>query len=148
MVLFSNKSDDDPRQLAQEVKKMENEAISSIVDKAMTITGEIHFQGKARIDGVIEGNIDGEHLVLSEEGVIKGNVKVVSFNCYGSITGDIKADIVTARKKSKISGSLNTKSLAVEPGACIQGEIAASLPQQKEEKLLPDSAKTPAKIKK
>ncbi len=110
----------------QQIQKVDNEAISSIIDKSMTITGEISFKGKARIDGVIIGNIKGEHLILSESGKIEGDITVSSFNCYGTIQGNIKADILTARKDCSIQGKLEAGSLTVEPGAALQGEIKAS----------------------
>ena len=110
----------------QQIQKVDNEAISSIIDKSMTITGEISFKGKARIDGVIIGNIKGEHLILSESGKIEGDIAVSSFNCYGTLQGNIKADILTARKDCSIQGKLEAGSLTVEPGAALQGEIKAS----------------------
>lgn len=110
----------------QEMKKVEGEAISSIIDKSMTVTGEISFKGKARIDGTINGNIKGEHLILSESGKITGDITVSSFNCYGSLEGNIKADMLTARKNCSIHGKLEAVSLTVEPGAAIQGEIKAA----------------------
>lgn len=110
----------------QEMKKVESEAISSIIDQSMTITGEISFKGKARIDGTVNGNINGEHLILSENGQIKGDVKVISFNCYGSHEGNIEADILTARKNCSILGKIEAGSLTVEPGAALQGEIKAA----------------------
>lgn len=109
----------------QEMKKIDSEAISSIVDKSMTIKGEVSFKGKARIDGIITGNIDGEHLILSETGRIVGDIQVSSFNCYGSIEGNITADMLIARKNCAIHGKLEADSLTVEPGASIQGEIKA-----------------------
>ena len=57
----------------------------------MKIKGEISFKGKARIDGQIDGNIDGEHLVLSESGVITGDINASSFICQGKVEGNIKA---------------------------------------------------------
>ena len=110
----------------QEMKNIESEAISSIIDKSMTITGEISFKGKARIDGTINGNIQGEHLILSESGSVTGDITVSSFNCYGSLEGNIKADMLTARKNCSIQGKLEAVSLTVEPGAAIQGEIKAA----------------------
>jgi cytoskeletal protein CcmA (bactofilin family) len=110
----------------QEMKKVESEAISSIIDKSMTITGEITFKGKARIDGTINGNIDGEHLVLSETGKVVGDITVSSLNCYGVLEGNVKAGMLTARKDSSIKGKLEAESLTVEPGASIQGEIRAA----------------------
>lgn len=115
----------------QEMKKVESEAISSIIDKSMTITGEISFKGKARIDGTVNGNIEGEHLILSESGQIKGDIKVVSFNCYGNIEGNIKANMLTARKSCSIKGKLEAGSLTVEPGAAIKGEIQVAVQELK-----------------
>jgi cytoskeletal protein CcmA (bactofilin family) len=107
----------------QEMKKVESEVISSIIDKSVVIKGEIAFKGKARIDGTIDGNITGEHLVLSETGIITGDIRVTSFNCYGKIEGNIQADMLTARKNCSITGKLDAFSLTVEPGAAIHGEL-------------------------
>lgn len=111
----------------QEMKKVESEVISSIIDKSMIITGGITFKGKARIDGVINGNIEGEHLVLSETGRINGDIIVSSFNCYGIIEGNVRTNMLTARKNCSISGKLEAGSLTVESGAAIQGEIKVAI---------------------
>lgn len=119
--MFKSKDD-----LDKEVQKAENEAISSIVDQSMSISGELAFKGKTRIDGTINGNITGEHLVLSKSGKIIGDVKVRSFICHGSIDGNISADIVTARKGCVIQGKLEAGNLTVEPGATLDGEVKTS----------------------
>ncbi len=137
MSLF-NKSSDDMDKITEEIKKVENEAITSIIDKNMTVIGEIHFSGKARIDGMIEGNLRGEHLILSETGKIQGDIQVTSFNCYGAVKGDVKAEILSARKDCKISGKLSAKALSVEPGACIEGDIKSGAASQTKERLLPE----------
>lgn len=117
-----NKGGDD-----QEMQKVESEAVASIIDKTMVITGGIAFKGKARIDGVINGNIEGEHLVLSESGRINGDINVTSFNCYGKIEGNVKTSMLTARKNCSMNGKLEAASLTVESGAAIQGEIKVTL---------------------
>lgn len=115
----------------QEMKKVESEAISSIIDKSMTINGEITFKGKARIDGTINGNIEGEHLILSESGKINGDITVASFNCYGHLEGNIKANMLTARKSCSIIGKLEAGSLTVEPGAALKGEVQVAAQELK-----------------
>lgn len=112
--------------LEKELQKAENETISSIIDKTMSVSGEIAFKGKTRIDGTINGNISGEHLILSEAGKIIGDIKVSSFICHGSIEGNIKANLVTARKGCTIHGKLEAGSLTVEPGATLDGEVRAA----------------------
>jgi len=122
-----------PESVEQEMQKVENEAISSIIDKNMTVKGDISFKGKARIDGIINGNIEGEHLILSETGKVTGDVSVSSLNCYGSLDGNVKANILTARKNCSIHGKLIAESLTVEPGAAIEGEIKAATKEAKTE---------------
>lgn len=112
--------------LEKELHKAESETISSIIDKSMSVSGEISFKGKTRVDGTVNGDMEGEHLVLSESGSITGDIRVSSFVCHGSITGNIKANLVNARKGCYIHGSLEAVSLSVEPGAAIDGEVRAA----------------------
>lgn len=92
----------------------------------MTITGEMSFKGKTRIDGEIIGNITGEHLILSKDGKINGDIKVSSFICQGNFTGNVETKILTARKDCYIQGKIIAGNLTVEPGASLEGEIKAA----------------------
>ncbi len=121
--MFGSKKED----MEKEMEKVEGEAISSIIDSSMTITGEISFKGKTRIDGEIIGNINGEHLVLSKDGKVHGDIKVSSFICQGTFTGNIETKLLTAKKGSSIHGKITAGSLTVEPGASIDGEIKAAI---------------------
>ncbi len=112
------------------MKKVEGEAISSIIDSSMALTGELVFKGKAKIDGKIKGNIQGDNLILSESGQVEGDVTVKSFNCFGSLTGNVKTEILIARKGCSLQGKLEAGSLTVEPGARIEGEIKAAAKDQ------------------
>jgi len=116
--MFKNKDN-----LEKQIQKVESETISSIVDQNMAISGELSFKGKTRIDGAVTGNITGEHLILSQSGVINGDISVSSFVCHGSIEGNVNADIVTARKGSSIHGRVTAANLVVEPGAALDGEV-------------------------
>lgn len=119
--MFSSKKDKgDPE---REMHKAENETITSVIDKSMSISGELSFKGKTRIDGTVNGDITGEHLILSESGTITGDIDVSSFICQGSIEGNITAKLVTAKKGCSIHGKLEAGSLSVEPGAAIDGEV-------------------------
>ena len=109
--------------LEKQIQKVESETISSIVDQNMTISGDVSFKGKTRIDGSVNGTIAGEHLILSQSGVIVGDITVSSFVCHGTIEGNVTADIVTARKGSSIQGRVETANLVVEPGAALDGEV-------------------------
>lgn len=115
------------------MQRAESEAISSIIDESMTVSGELTFSGKTRIDGTLNGNVTGEHLVLSETGKVTGDITVCSFNCFGTLEGNVRANIITARKNCIIHGKLEAGSLTVEPGAIIDGEIKAATKELSEQ---------------
>jgi cytoskeletal protein CcmA (bactofilin family) len=119
--MFGKKED-----IEKEIQKVEGEAISSIIDGSMTLTGEISFKGKTRIDGIINGNIQGEHLILSKAGKINGDITVSSSICQGAFTGNLETKILTAKKGCSIHGKIIAGSLTVEPGASLEGEIKAA----------------------
>lgn len=121
-----------------------NEAISSVICKNMRITGEINFTGKARIDGTIDGNIKGEHLILSESGKVHGDLELISLVCHGSVEGNIRAQEVTIHTKAILHGNLSADNLSVEPGAKLSGEISAAAQQKQVKPVAPQVAPQPA----
>lgn len=124
MPLFNKKNN-----LNQESIKASKEVITSILSKDMQISGEIRFKGKTRIDGLVEGNMKGEHLILSETGKIIGDIDVDSLICHGTIEGNINSKMVTAHPTAIIHGMLVATNLTVESGASLNGEIKATKPQ-------------------
>ena len=118
MGIFNQKDD-----FEQQSEQADKEVISSIIDANMVMKGELIFTGKARIDGKVEGNIKGEHLILSESGKITGDIQVTTFVCHGALEGNVKASLVTARKNCNIHGRIQSNSLTVEPGAGLDGEM-------------------------
>ncbi len=103
--------------------------ISSVISKDMRVTGEISFKGKARIDGLVEGNVKGEHLVLSETATIRGDLELTSLICHGTIEGNVKAQQVTVHSTASLQGNLTAGSLTVESGAGLSGEVSATTRQ-------------------
>lgn len=110
--------------------KNDKDPIESILAKEMHIVGEISFQGKARFDGTIEGNIKGEYLILSKTANVKGNIDVETLICEGIVDGNITAEIVTVHATAAIHGILKSENLTVESGAALDGEIHASSRKQ------------------
>ncbi len=132
MSLF-NKEDSSPQQAtvkATKTVKASGDVISSIISTDMRVTGEMSFKGKARVDGVVDGNVKGEHLILSESGKVNGDLELVTLICHGSIEGNVKAQKVTAHSSSSIKGNLIATSLTVESGAKLNGQVSSSSPQQ------------------
>ena len=115
--MFFSKKDD----LSQ--SKVVNEAITSIIGKDMTIIGDISFKGKTRLDGGVEGNIDGEYFILSQTGNVTGDINADTIICQGQINGNVKAKELSVKSGGTINGKVETTDLFVESGASLNGEV-------------------------
>ena len=100
-------------------------AISSIIDEGMIVTGDVSFKGKARVDGRIEGNVKGDYLILSESGIVIGDIEAQIVACQGRVDGNIKAEKLHAKHAAKIRGSLDVIDLTVDSGASLSGDVKA-----------------------
>lgn len=127
--------------------KASGDVISSIISNDMKITGEVSFKGKARIDGIVEGNVLGDHLVLSESGKVIGDLELATLICHGSVEGNVKAQQVTAHSSSSLRGNLVAQSLTVESGAQLNGEVSSSPKphQQQQQQSKPTPVAAPQK---
>ncbi|GAB4337515.1 MAG: polymer-forming cytoskeletal protein [Desulfobulbaceae bacterium] len=149
MSLFNKKEPEPQESKVMPVKPVKtssssNDVISSVISSDMRINGEVHFKGKARIDGVVEGNIHGDHLVLSESGKVIGDLELTTFICHGSVEGNVNAQQVAAHSSSSLRGNLVAASLTVESGARLNGEVSSSA-QPPHKKSAPAPAATTAK---
>lgn len=125
------------------------EAITSVIGKDMQLVGDISFKGRLRLDGMAEGNIKGEYLILGEEGVVNGDVACDVFVCSGKVEGNVNVKKLHVIKGGVISGKVETLDLTVESGAFLNGEVksknqelrlvpGSSIPQEEWEKKILD----------
>ena len=99
------------------------EELSSILSEETTVKGDVFFKGKMRIDGKVEGNVEGDYLILGASGKILGDVKVQTLVCQGSIEGSLSAENVELKPTSFIKGKLEAVKLSVDAGAKVEGEV-------------------------
>ncbi len=115
----------DNQESTTKAESAEKLVISSILDKKLSVVGDVTFSGKARIDGKVKGNIKGDFLVLSETATVIGDIDAVGIVCQGRVEGNIKAEKLHAQQEAKINGCLNVDDLTVDSGASLAGEIKA-----------------------
>lgn len=117
--MFFKKSSDDPASSLG----TDNVAISSIIGKGLTFTGNLSFTGKLRLDGKINGNVKGEFLIIGESGSVTGDIDIETCTCQGRVCGNIKAKDLNVVKGCRIDGNVETISLTVQSGAALNGEV-------------------------
>ena len=97
--------------------------VPSIISSNMTITGHMNTNGDAQIDGTIDGDVQSKQITLGESGVVNGAIVADLARISGTVNGSITARVVELGRAAKITGDINHFSLAIEPGAFIQGQL-------------------------
>jgi len=95
----------------------------TIIARDIKIEGDIIGTGFIEIEGNIKGTINGNSVVLREEGVIEGEVTAESLNLRGKFNGTIRAKHISITSKAKVTGLIEYGSLSVEDGAFIDGQF-------------------------
>jgi len=97
---------------------------SAFLGKGSRVNGKLVFEGPARIEGHVEGEISAQDtLVIGEGAVVNAQIVGSAVIVHGRVTGD-----VTARKKleirapGKLFGNITTPSLVIHEGVIFEGQ--------------------------
>ena len=95
----------------------------SLLGKNARFKGTIVFEGTARIDGRLEGDISTEGiLVIGADAVVEGNIAARAVHCAGTITGDIVAsERVELVPPAFVTGRVKTPRLSLQEGVSFMG---------------------------
>lgn len=96
--------------------------INSIME-GTSIEGEIRSDSNIRIDGRVKGTINVRgRLIVGTSGLVEGDVTCQSSDIEGTVNGKISCqDLLSLKATAKLTGDINTKKLAIEPGAVFTG---------------------------
>ena len=93
----------------------------SILSNGMQVTGDIDSDGEVQIDGILTGDIKCAKLTIGESGKVNGAVVADDCLVHGEVIGQIRADSVTLSRSSRVEGDVLHDTLAIEPGARLEG---------------------------
>lgn len=115
--------------------------IDTLIGAGSRIDGDVRFSGGLRVDGVVSGNIvsdDAGTLVLSEEAVVEGEIRVAHAVINGQVTGPVHAsDSLELQAKARISGDVHYTTIEVHLGAVIDGRLIHGASARGAEKVVP-----------
>jgi cytoskeletal protein CcmA (bactofilin family) len=98
------------------------EKLESLIGGNSTFKGDIDTKGTIRIDGVIEGNINADWVIIGEKAQVRGDVASRGIVVGGRIDGNLRAkEIVEIRAKGQVCGEIHTSKLTVIEGAVFDG---------------------------
>ena len=99
--------------------------INSIME-GTSLVGEIQSDSNLRVDGRVKGTINVRgRLIVGQSVVIEGEVTCQSSDIEGTVLGRVNCqDLLSLKATAKLQGDINTKKLAIEPGAVFTGNCS------------------------
>ena len=95
--------------------------VPSIVSENTKIVGNIVSDGIVHVDGHVEGDISCDELIIGIKGGVNGSVTTSSLQLYGALKGKAFVDNLFIAKSAKLVGDAVHNTIAIEPGAYIDG---------------------------
>jgi cytoskeletal protein CcmA (bactofilin family) len=106
-----------------------NLAVDTLIGANTTIRGDVVFAGGLHIDGKVYGSLTAESgqgavLVLSDKGLIEGELRAPHVVINGQVRGNIyAAERVELAAQAKITGNIYYRLLEMTAGAEVNGQI-------------------------
>jgi len=95
--------------------------VPSIISSDLAVTGDLVSAGEIQIDGTVEGDIRCKALVIGVNGEVTGEIDADSVRLHGRVTGQLRAKTVFLAATARMVGDIAHESLAIEPGAFMEG---------------------------
>lgn len=114
------------------LKRFKVPKINTVIGNETRIEGDLKFAGGLHVDGVIHGNViangkAGAALILSEQGVVEGDVRVPNVVLNGKVVGNVySSERVELAANAKVTGTLYYKLLEMAMGAEVNGQLISS----------------------
>jgi cytoskeletal protein CcmA (bactofilin family) len=104
-------------------------SVESLIGQRTVIRGDVEFAGGLHVDGQVHGTLvadpngDGT-LMLSDKGVIEGQIHAPHVVINGRITGDIYAsERIELAANARVHGNIHYKVLEMAAGAQVTGQL-------------------------
>ncbi|HUO05891.1 MAG TPA: polymer-forming cytoskeletal protein [Candidatus Binataceae bacterium] len=99
---------------------------SAYLDRGSKISGKLSFEGPARIDGEIDGEINAkDSLTIGESATVTAQIHAASVSVAGKISGDIIATKrIEIRPGAKVNGNISAPVIAIQEGAMFEGHCS------------------------
>lgn len=95
--------------------------VPSIVSENTKINGNIFSDGIIHVDGQVDGDISCDELIIGVKGAVSGSVNAANLQLFGTLKGKALVDNLFIAKSAKLLGDATHNTIAIEPGAYIDG---------------------------
>ncbi len=97
----------------------------SIIDEGLTIEGAVNDHGNLIVKGIIKGSLDGEIIVITEEGTVLADTRAKNLTISGRFEGHLNvSQKLIIMSKGYCSGEIVCRDLVVETGGILDARIS------------------------
>jgi cytoskeletal protein CcmA (bactofilin family) len=99
--------------------------LHALLGENASFSGKLLFEGRVRIDGKFDGEIQGDDtLILGERSEVTANIDVAMLIVLGGVLrGDVRATrSVELHAPAKVYGNITTPQLVVDRGVVFEGQ--------------------------
>jgi cytoskeletal protein CcmA (bactofilin family) len=124
------------------------QALEVIIGPESGIKGDLTTKGIVKMDGVLDGNVDADWLIVGETGLVKGDVTSRVVVVYGRIEGTIRSrEMADLKSRAIVEGDIYTMKLVVSEGAFFDGRsYMQRFPEGGDGRVVPLEQKAPKSI--
>jgi len=102
----------------------ETDKLESFLGMNSHFKGELNVKGTLRVDGMVDGQLDADCVVLGESAVVKGAIRAKKIIVGGMIDGIVRAqELIEIKSNGKILGDIFTQKLAITEGGEFNGKV-------------------------
>ena len=94
----------------------------SLTVRDLTIAGNLICKGEVQVDGIVEGDIEGSHVVVGEGATVTGSISAEEVVVRGHVVGSVHSKRVMLQTTSEVEGDIFHQSLSIEQGAMFEGK--------------------------
>ena len=101
---------------------MGSRKLETIVGDGTRVAGQVSVKGTIRVDGIVEGDVHADWVIVGETGKILGNTRSRGVVVGGSVEGNIEAtETVELMGKASMIGEISAPKLGISEGAVFDG---------------------------
>jgi cytoskeletal protein CcmA (bactofilin family) len=95
----------------------------SVLSSDLTIHGNVRTSGDVQIEGIVEGDIHAQVLIVGESATVKGEVIADEVVVHGRVIGRLRGLKVRLSSSARCEGDIVHKTIAIESGAHFEGSV-------------------------
>lgn len=97
----------------------------SIIDTGLIIKGDVNSNGSLVIKGRLEGTLNGENIVIAEDGYVAATIESGNMTIAGSFEGEASiAGVLSILATGNCSGKITCGALIVEKGGVLNAQVS------------------------